>query len=361
MRLENPYKYMEPLDPVTDGLICIPRQEQLEMVVNGVINNDEFWAVLGPRQIGKTTFLRQIEKEYPDARYIYFNFEISPETTNSFYQWVKKQFIEKIPHEAVEEQKKDNKGYPPEFNFLNFLEKFRPKQRDKKIVLLFDEIEKIPSVASFLHLWRKLYHDRYDKEQLNQYGIVITGSAIPLKLSKGSLSPFNISQTIYLNDLSEEDSRKLIEKPFDLLGISIDEKAKKKLISYLGGHPQILQQSCFFLVNQAVNRRKTINEKDISEVFNHLLIKNSVIDILIQDIKTNHPLKNLLLDILTGKEKKYFLYKEFSIGGAGPIIEDRNSFCKIRNKILEDCLRDLLIGANETTIKRTQNKNARSF
>jgi predicted AAA+ superfamily ATPase len=353
MMLENPYKYMGPLDPVSDWLICIPRQEQLEIVIKGVIKNDEFWAVLGPRQIGKTTFLRQIEKKYPDARYIYFNFEISPNTIDSFYQWGKKQIIEKIPHESAGEQKKDNKKYTPEFNFLNFLEKFRPKESDKKIVLLLDEIERVPSVASFLHLWRKLYHDRYHKEQLNQYGIVMTGSVVPLNLTLGSTSPFNISQTMYLNDLSEEDSRKLIERPFDRLGISIDEKAKKKLISYLGGHPQILQQSCYFLVNQAANRRKTINEKDIPEVFNHLLIKNSVIDTLMQDIKTNHELNNLLLEILTGKKKKYFLYKEFSIAGAGAIIEDRNSFCKIRNKILENCLKDLLIGANETTIQRT--------
>ena len=59
---KNPYKFRGPLDLDKDKLVLVTRSYDLDRVCNG-IKNGEYWAILGPRQIGHTTFLRQIIKK----------------------------------------------------------------------------------------------------------------------------------------------------------------------------------------------------------------------------------------------------------------------------------------------------------
>ena len=57
-----PFKYTGPLDPEHDSLVSITRHEELKEVVKGV-SNQTYYAIVGPRQIGKTTFLFQLLRE----------------------------------------------------------------------------------------------------------------------------------------------------------------------------------------------------------------------------------------------------------------------------------------------------------
>ena len=83
----NPYKYTGPLDLEKDRLVCVPRLEESERVINGV-REGKFWAILGPRQMGKSTFLRQLESRMTNHFYcLSFSFETFPPGEKSFYQW----------------------------------------------------------------------------------------------------------------------------------------------------------------------------------------------------------------------------------------------------------------------------------
>jgi predicted AAA+ superfamily ATPase len=107
-----PYKYKGPLDPIKDELVCIPRSDQVNQLIAG-IKQGEYWVVLGPRQIGKTTFLRQIQEAYKDAYYIYFNLQIELKTEENFYQWLIEEFEEEIPTQdsPPKEEKNTKKSY----------------------------------------------------------------------------------------------------------------------------------------------------------------------------------------------------------------------------------------------------------
>ena len=227
--------------------------------------------------------------------------------------------------------------------FISFLEEFRAEDETKKIVFLFDEIDNLPFLGDFLRLWRKIFHDRYNKKQLKRYAVIITGSADLIAQSTGPTSPFNIAEKLYLRDFSDEESENLIDKPFANLNIKIEPGAKKKVLSQIAGHPQMLLHTCHRLVDKALEGKKAISGKDVEAALNDLLTGNAAIDTLKQDLEKNKELKQLIMDIFKDEKIKFFPYKDFPIKGAGCIIEDSNSFCMIRNKLFERYLKDMLV------------------
>ena len=60
----DPFKYTGPLDPESDSLVRIMREAELKEVIDGVRNNT-YYAVVAPRQTGKSTFLFQLMNELP--------------------------------------------------------------------------------------------------------------------------------------------------------------------------------------------------------------------------------------------------------------------------------------------------------
>lgn len=337
--IKNPYKYLGPLMPGEDDLVCDQRSADLDIIIKGLLKNDYF-VIYGSRQSGKTTFLNQIKNKFPDTYVLYISCEVLPDNGNHFYEWITDVIKQKIPAVPVRKKEKKWDNFGPEFRFFDFLENFKPKE-DKKIILQFDEVEKLPFIRNFLHLWRKVYNERYIKPDLNRYSIIITSSSDLITKSMGSISPFNIARNFYMRDLSVEQSARLIDEPFRKLNIQIEEKAKKKLISQVAGHPQLLQHACSHLVNNSTPGKRLIEEKDINNTINYLLLHNTSMVILKQDIQ-NERLEHLILEILKGKKISFYPFTEFSINGAGCIVKDENGFCTIRNDIYKKYLKDSL-------------------
>ncbi len=335
----NPYKYNGALDPLSDELVCAPRSAEIKRVINGLLRGD-YWAILGPDQIGKTTFLRQVKNGFPNAHYIYYDLSVSQKSEKDFYRSLMQSFLTEIPSEPIEISDESWQDAEPVFSFLEFLKKFKPNNDLGKIVLLFDEIDSLPSLKTFLQAWRKVYHDRYHKKELKRYSIILTGSASLISLTIGPNSPFNIADTLYLNDISLEESEELIQKPLEHLNINIEEKAKQKLLSQISGHPQLLQHACHLLVGKAVASNMSIAEKDVEDALRILFKTNTILETLIGTIKDEDKLEKLLESILKGEKKTYHPYKAFSMAGAGAVVEDGKGFCKIRNNLYERFLLD---------------------
>ncbi|NIR06298.1 MAG: AAA family ATPase [Candidatus Aminicenantes bacterium] len=334
MPANNPYKFNGPLDPENDKQVCISRKEDLERVISGVMKGD-YWAILGPRQIGKTTFLRQVKNTFRNAHFIYFNFEEAPTDKDDFYRWIKNRLETEIPSEQTKFSFRWW-GTTPEFKFFQFLEKFAPGA-EKRIVLMFDDIGGISFAGDFLRNWRRVYHERNHKKELDRYRVIITGAVDLIELTQGPTSPFNIAKTIFIRDFSMEESKKLIDEPFKKLNIRIDPDAEQNLISYLSGHPQLLQHLCYLLVQKGVTPNQAITWKEVKSTIEFLKVTNSILAMLKENTKSNTRLAKLIRDILNGHSKKYYPYKEFYFLGAGAIV-NRDSLCSIRNKLFEDVI-----------------------
>jgi hypothetical protein len=325
---KNPYKYIGPLDPVEDDVVCIPRAKGIKRLING-INRGDYWAILGPRQIGKTTLLHLLKQQFPKSRYLYFNFAIPPVNEENLYQLLMDRLQEEFPSVAIFNIRTNEK---PDFRFFEFLKKFNHKETTQKIVFLFDRIDQLPSLGYFLHVWRNLYHERYHQKKLHRYAVIIIGSVNLIEKTGGPNSPFNIAKIFEMKDLSNEESAKLIEGPMKQLNIKIETGAKEYLLHQVSGHPQLLQHLCHLLVETAIKNHNDVNIEEVDKAITGLFKTNSTLDILGRHFKENKELARLVKKILKGESKVYYPYKEFSFSGVGAIV-DNQGFCSIRNNI----------------------------
>jgi len=325
---KNPYKYTGPLDPAADAVVCVSRAKDIKRLING-INRGDYWAILGPGQIGKTTLLRLLKQQFPKSRYLYFNFAVPPVNEENLYQLMTDRLMEEFPSVAIGNIRTNEK---PDFRFFEFLKKFNPGNNTQKIVLLFDKIDQLPSLGYFLHVWRNLYHERYHQKKLHRYAVIITGSVDLIEKTGGPNSPFNIAKIFEMKDLANEESAVLIENPMKQLNIKIEPEAKEYLLHQVSGHPQLLQHLCHLLVEMAVKNHKNVNITEVDKAITGLFKTNSTLDILGRHLKENKKLASLVKKILKGETKVYYPYKEFSFAGVGAIV-DHQGFCSIRNNI----------------------------
>jgi len=329
---ENPYNFTGPLHPDKDRLVCIRREKELESVINGILRGD-YWTILGPRQIGKTTLLNQIVVELSGLSCIYFDMEVCPDSEKMFYEWIMADISNRVASQVDLKPKPD---FGPELNFYNFLRSVHT-EGNKKLVLFFDEIEKTPNVKSFLHLWRKIFNERNFSPELNKYAVIIAGSVDLISLTIGPTSPFNISKKLYLAELTKTEAEQLIDEPMRELGIELATNVKHVLITQTACHPQLLQQLCYLLVQYFFQTAKPITKNVVEQAIEKLFTESDNLNALNREVQADEKLKKLIMRILQGRKDLYLPNQDYSIAGTGPIIQ-YDEYCGIRNKIYEDFL-----------------------
>ena len=336
---ENPYKYTGPLHPLRDKLVCVPRKKELEQVISGILRG-EYWTILGSRQMGKTTLLNQIIHELTAFNCIYFDMESCPNTDELFYKLLEDTIAEGITKDGFKFQNDDRKDFGHEINFYNFLASIEDKG-NKKIVILFDEIERVPVVKPFLKLWRKIFNERNFHPELNKYAVVIAGSVDLIELTIGKTSPFNISKKLYLGELSMPHVEKLIDDPMEKLGIKVENEAKTEIINLTSCHPQLMQHLCYLLVDLALNNKKQISKPDVENAIEILYVESDNLNSLDSELRSDRALMELVEKILNGNQVYYLPFKKYSIAGTGPIIQ-KQKLCSIRNKIYQEFIKSII-------------------
>lgn len=349
---QNPYNYKGPLDPDKDSIICVPRSEDLNNVINGLKKGD-YWVLLGSNQSGKTTFLRLIKNKFSNAHYIDVDLQIPYTNDREFYKSLMKKIHNEIPSKQKEQMDKFINNWDdvtPAYKFFEFLKEFVPEDDTKKIIFLLDEVDGLPNLETFLLTWRRVYTERGNIKNFNRYAVIITGSVDLITLTIGRTSPFNIAEIIYLKDFSQDESKWLIDNPFRQLGIEIEPKAKEKLILQISGHPQMLQQACYILAEIAMESAKILTVTDVKAAIETLMIKNTSLNTLKENLTKNLKLRKLVIDILDGEKKPFYPYTEFSIWGAGAIKEE-NSLCSIRNDVYKKYIINITLYESSTNTR----------
>ena len=345
----NPYKFREPLDPEKNQLICIDRKKAIKRITKG-IDEGEYFSILGPKQIGKTTFLYQLQKELSKNYYvIYVSCSELPSVPQLFYKQVINKFLAVIPSNYSLKHNTIIEGYG-DYSLYGFLSNIKLKNVNARIIFMFDDIEKIDFRTDFLKNWKKIYLDRYKNRILKSYILITTSSVDPLVITSSSNTPFDVSERMQLNDFSSDDVNRFIDRSFRALNIDITKKAKKKLNRQLSGHPAFLQHVCYLLRQKMGNKSRTIKTKDIQISIDELYKTSPHLEIMKQTLKYDGNLTTLIKRILTGERIKYFPYREFSFLGVGLIV-DKNGICSIRNSIYQKCLKEQIFPKKLSKVK----------
>lgn len=239
-----------PLPP--DSPLFVGREKELETLSGWIAQTKCVGAVYGARQTGKTSFLLRLRHIQQKKYGFYFvNLESIPDAsaaeTFSFIYGV-------IFEQCRFKQKLATHESPTTgLAFRHFLRDLAGDSPDVKSVILIDEIGAIsPEGASKLaHVIRSIFTERHIQYEFAKLVFVLSGSTDLLALSTGLSSPLqNVTESIYLSDLSRNETRELVCAGYDDPDSKRLKQLADELYAWTHGHPYLTQYVCATIVDR---------------------------------------------------------------------------------------------------------------
>lgn len=305
--------------------------------------------LMGPPQIGKTSLFYHLRRSLTEG-YIPVIVNLSAASDAAEQQWYSylcRRILAQIHTELEKagEIRDISSEISNKLEFLDFLENIASHVRPQaRIVVMLDEFGTIPKdvAEGFFSILRTTYNDRGIREAFQKYGFILAGmmetrEAFPVDWIN---SPFNISQKIYLSDLSPEGTYQLaghLEKS----GVQFDDKerALKLIYRLTGGHPNLVQKLCVLLADM---KGQTISSEHIEQVADCLISDgDDNIYWVREHLSHNKAMEHVVREILAGGKYRFdrndpLLRRLELIGG----IKESQGDCVMRNEIYERALKD---------------------
>ncbi|MCP4109149.1 MAG: ATP-binding protein [Desulfobacteraceae bacterium] len=235
----------------------------------------------GQRRVGKTSLLNFLP-ELLGTRFLIIplDFQSSecfslPASLNSFIKKTEQILNLKTPHETLPQD-------PLEawYQFEQFFQNIA-RQENRKIILAFDEYENFHRLLTqeTEKGERLLEAMRSFSQRQNNIVFLFTGLLIFSDLGEPDFSRYFVqNQRIKVDFLKKEDSQKLITNPYQGFNVTYPTELVEKIYSLTLGHPALLQQICFEMVNLAnKNNKKQMTPTDFQTVLEIVLDRNNAV------------------------------------------------------------------------------------
>jgi GTP pyrophosphokinase len=210
----------------------------------------------GPRRIGKTSLLRQLEQILTGGIYlpVFIDMQsLSGQDTAVFLHTVARGLAAAVAHQDVIVPKFNRLRHDPLGYFRSFVDALR-RCESRHIVLILDEFqvlaglraEKASLADSFAYL-RSLITGG------SQISFIFSGGGVldTLRQQVGASSLLNVTHTQKVDCLSPHEARRLIVEPAQHL--SYDDQVVDEMLALTAGHPYYLQMLCGELALSAYN------------------------------------------------------------------------------------------------------------
>lgn len=230
------------------------------------------FAIVGARKIGKTSLLYKIkENPPPNTIYIFMDLELifaNAKSYRPFFRSLKSEI------EGVLEKRNIFGKFTFGQNFSKLFDDLTRKllQKKKKIVFIFDEIDRLIEFDQkydykLMRLFRAM-------SQKNHCQFIFAGFKELWHHKRDIRNPlYNFYEEIRLEPLDRGAALVLITKPMESMGIHYRREEDRELIlEYTACHPNLIQFFCKHLVDKIdkhvnVEERRTILIEDIEELF----------------------------------------------------------------------------------------------
>ncbi len=244
-------------------------QEAFDQILNS-IKEGTYCALLGPRLCGKTVLLRYLEHTLDELGWpcLYIDLQsITAATLQGFFADLIAQASQNLQAIAGA----PTVAPPPETATSAVFRGFFQDSLDvlkRDLVLILDNLDAIPTdlVQALLTSLRAAY---MDQQTLSYHLTVVVSGALSLAtLTVGESSPFRgIANTVFLGDLSEEQSRNMIADYLAAEEVSITWQAHQRLLNATRGDAYLIRklcQRCVEAVRSTVNPR--LGAKNVNRV-----------------------------------------------------------------------------------------------
>ena len=323
---KNPFIYTK----YVEGDNRITRKEVDEIQMH--LDRGYYISVLAPRLCGKTTLLKQVEKINKDTQTVYVNFK------GNICQ--NKEQVLQVFLQSLEKEGKEVKIAQPSSD-MDYADFFTELEKEGKFIFLLDELPNSEALAFELLCGIRVYfNEGFTHPKFHQF---VFASSIDLAQFSNEqnnfISPFNIAQTIYLDDFSEKEVQDFIEgkvgNMFDKNILRNDSKktAIEVIFEYTEGHPYLTQYLCAYLYSRTDKIEEEL--QDVSKLVDNMGIeKEANVTSMVGGIKRHSDWAQLLKRILHDPEIPFTLshkvVRELNLNGC---IKGKDRYCVIRNPI----------------------------
>ena len=364
----------------TTGL-CVSRKhymvniEEKLIYIKGLVDAETYFTINRGRQYGKTTTLSQLRKYLiPEYIVIPLSFEAFGDTSFASEKIFCQKFLENIsllmsltyPKENYAKEWEDQSV--ADFDLLS--RHITAICRDKKIVLMIDEVDKASSYRvflGFLNMLRKKFLAREDELDFTFHSVILAGvydiKNIKLKMisegahaviegEKEQNSPWNIATTFEVDMAFSPVEIATMLKDYEQdyqTRMNIDE-ISEEIFFYTNGYPVLVSRICWYLdtkinawtvdgVKESV--RRIVRETD-----------NELFKSLSQNLERDENVRNLLYDILILGARRHFSPDNPTIDLAHRYgyIYNQNDRVQIFNKIFEMRMTQYFISKDEEKV-----------
>ncbi|MBM3175922.1 MAG: hypothetical protein FJZ93_09445 [Chloroflexi bacterium] len=323
------YHTLGPVDP--NHPTFISRQDTIReidaLITEPRIGISAYPAILGARQVGKTTLLLEIRAKYAK----------SWSCVSISCQGLGELNMPALYQQVVNETNQQlGLGLSVDFNFgtgvvfEEFLRRAVNCCQRFPLIFLINEIGGLRDemAVAFAETIRKIFDVRHTVNEYGKIAFILAGSSDLASLCGSKTSPLvNVVKYIWLDDFSLEQTRQLAE-------VGHLDALAEQIYSWTSGHPYLTQRLCSILEN---NPKQTVDQA-VQEL---LQGRDSHFEWIRRKLKENDEVtQNTALRINSGERISYNEHQDaiYSLKLIGVIKKDTQGACSIRNKIYEEVL-----------------------
>ena len=340
-----------PVDPACNYVV--PRTEEIADLSQR-IKNGRYIVIFAPRQTGKTTFFRWA-LDTLDETYlpIQLDFQMYKSLSNSaFYHYFYQDICKGIhnyfqKHQLVPEdtfsQFLENASITDHVSMVGFFEQLS-NYLTKKLVLIIDEFDGIPTaaVSDFLYSLRYIYLSDISQRCPYSVGIVGVKSITQLNYDR-SISPFNIQDEFALPNFTLSQVQKLLAQYTDEVGQAIAPEVIETLHKQTAGQPFLVNRLGQILTEEMnIPLATTITHAHFDKALQQILEEANVhLDHLVTNIRRNPRFESILMKITSYDAGIRFNIRDEAISELvtyGVLKKSHDSLCEIANPIYHYCI-----------------------
>lgn len=305
--------------PLRDEASFFGRQQIIARYIDA-IKRCENRGIFGVRKAGKTSLLFKIDRIVREQHigFVLFYDCKSPSYRNLHWNELLGNICDNISKRL---KIKIKRRYDLQNIFRSFCYVMKvASERNKKIVIMFDEIEYISFKAPMDKHWKTEYIDFWQtiwSVQTTHRNLVfilsgVNPSVTEIDMINGVQNPlFGIVQSEYLQGLSEEDARMMIRTLGKRVGLKFEYDAITTLFNQYCGHPMLLRLACSY-----INRQYGIESRPIK--ITNQEVKKIQEDI---DIELAYYFKHIVSEIQQFYPEEYEMFELLASGQTYDFIE----------------------------------------
>lgn len=272
----NPYQVGRPISFERHGLFK-GRTELTELITRALMSQNVPAIVLhGPRRMGKTSLLLNLPKRLPWFIIPVFVDLQRPSATEDVASLLNEIAQKIITYSRIYRQleiadcRLDDFRNAPFRQFSTWLESSAlPKIKDSKILLCFDEYEKLSQAIDAGRIDERFLDElRYTMQHREALNLLFADVETLEDLGPNWSSYFINAYPVKIGYLSVNESEQLIRNPDpdSIFSLEYSDEAVNKILDLTRGHPYLIQLLCSIVVDFVNEYQTTVATNDIVEM-----------------------------------------------------------------------------------------------